>query len=507
MKIDRALFLTVLFFTTSVLMSPFCMAVTVTGSVYLDKNKNGCRDAHEKGLRGIPVSNGAQVVLTDGKGCFSLNVEKGGAVFPIPPSRFVLMGKEPKLPNTAFYAVEQSVTENVGHDFALIPCKTSDTFKVAVVGDIQVNDEQEITYTNRTFMAERMERSDADFHLILGDQVNEKPELTPIVRQMLTQLPVPSRTIYGNHDRILNDSASQDSWYQKWFGPSTYAFNYGNVHFLVFNNILPKGKKGYEGALTAQQLRFAANDLKYVPANHQVVVSMHIPFVYTEGRDSLLRLLEPYSKVLFLSGHMHATGRVFHTNALGKVYQELVAGAVCGGWWTGERDDQGNPSGLMQCGSPRNYYLLDFKQKEIRLRFKAIGLDSDRQMDVWIQGQDSIDKQVPALSALPDGTVMVNVYAGSDSTSVTLQVDDRPLLKMDQQKAVAPAVARIAALGKTNVYPSAGSKKAALRSVASPHLWTALLPKDLPAGIHALKIQAKDRFGYEAEQSVSFYVR
>jgi len=496
-----------LLITGFLIICHYCLALTVSGFVYVDKNKNGYKDAQEKGLSKIPVSNGVQVVLTDAKGYFSLSVEVGGTVFPIPPSNYQLQGKEPKLPNTAFYLVEKQTLETNAHDFALIPFKPSASFRIAVVGDIQVDDEQEVSYTNRTFMTERLERKDDDFQLVLGDLVNEKPELTPVVQQMLMQLPVPSRTVYGNHDRILKDSVSQDSWYQKYFGSSTYAFNYGNVHFLVFNNVLPKGKKGYEGALTAQQLQFAAKDLQYVPSNHQVVVAMHIPLINTDGRDSLLRLLEPYSDVLFLSGHMHATGRIFHKNAQGKVYQELVAGAVCGSWWTGERDDFGNPSGLMQCGSPRNYYLIDFKQKDYSLKFKAIGLDENRQMGIWIQGQDSIDKQVPALNALPKGTVLANVYAGSDSTVVTLQVDDRPPLRMDQIKAVDPVVSRVITLGKADVYPTAGSKRAALRSTPSPHVWTICLPENLTQGIHTLRIQAKDRFGYEAVQSVSFSIR
>jgi hypothetical protein len=41
---------------------------TATGSVFADLNQNGTKDKGEKGIPGVGVSNGIEVVLTDAEG-------------------------------------------------------------------------------------------------------------------------------------------------------------------------------------------------------------------------------------------------------------------------------------------------------------------------------------------------------------------------------------------------------------------------------------------------------
>ena len=57
--------------------SSFTHAKTVTGIVYNDKNKNGNLNRHEKGVKGVAVSNGIDVILTDRKGRYSLELKEG----------------------------------------------------------------------------------------------------------------------------------------------------------------------------------------------------------------------------------------------------------------------------------------------------------------------------------------------------------------------------------------------------------------------------------------------
>ena len=47
---------------------------TVSGHVYEDANGNGGRDRRERGLSGVAVSNGIQVVTTDADGRYELPV-------------------------------------------------------------------------------------------------------------------------------------------------------------------------------------------------------------------------------------------------------------------------------------------------------------------------------------------------------------------------------------------------------------------------------------------------
>lgn len=88
-------------------------------------------------------------------------------------------------------------------DFAIKKISVSDNFSFAAVGDVQVDDIQEIKYTNQTFVSEMLGRNDLDFNLFLGDLVNEKPQLMYDVKSMIEQLSAFSWTVYGNHDRLI----------------------------------------------------------------------------------------------------------------------------------------------------------------------------------------------------------------------------------------------------------------------------------------------------------------
>src|SRR5699024_12172835 len=49
---------------------------TVSGTVFLDENGNKRMDAPEEGIPDVAVSNGREVVLSDGKGNYELPIEE-----------------------------------------------------------------------------------------------------------------------------------------------------------------------------------------------------------------------------------------------------------------------------------------------------------------------------------------------------------------------------------------------------------------------------------------------
>ena len=59
-----------------------------TGVVYVDANQNHQRDADEKPLSDVRVSNGREVVATDAAGRYSLPVDNDTIVFVIKPSGY-----------------------------------------------------------------------------------------------------------------------------------------------------------------------------------------------------------------------------------------------------------------------------------------------------------------------------------------------------------------------------------------------------------------------------------
>ncbi|NGM65119.1 metallophosphoesterase family protein [Sphingobacterium sp. SGR-19] len=68
-------------------------------------------------------------------------------------------------------------------------------------------------------------------------------------------LPASSWTLVGNHDRNTANTAHMEDHFNQHFGASTYAFNYGGVHFIVLNNVFSTGKRSYEGRVSDDQLQ------------------------------------------------------------------------------------------------------------------------------------------------------------------------------------------------------------------------------------------------------------
>src|SRR5690242_13660647 len=58
---------------------------TLRGTVYLDANRNGAREAGERGVANAAVSNGSVVVRTDMQGRYALPIVDGQTVFAIKP--------------------------------------------------------------------------------------------------------------------------------------------------------------------------------------------------------------------------------------------------------------------------------------------------------------------------------------------------------------------------------------------------------------------------------------
>ena len=63
-------------------------AEQAAGYVFADKNGNGQRDPGERGIAGVPVSNGRDVVATGGDGSYRLAVEPETTLFISKPAGY-----------------------------------------------------------------------------------------------------------------------------------------------------------------------------------------------------------------------------------------------------------------------------------------------------------------------------------------------------------------------------------------------------------------------------------
>ncbi|OUQ54108.1 hypothetical protein B5E60_04175 [Alistipes sp. An116] len=454
-----------------------------SGTVFLDRNGNGIRDRGERVLKGIPVSDGDTIVITDRKGRYTLPATAHSSIFPILPSGYEF--PDGGICNTRFRYYPDSTTAS-NADFGLVRRRQPDCFSIAAVGDVQFGDTLEAGYASRTFFSELSARSDIAFSLFLGDLVNDDCTLFPLFRELADKLPMPSWTLPGNHDRDM-DSVRAVIHYNSAFGADTYAFNYGSVHFIILNNVFTVGRRGYVGKLTEKQLRFLRNDLAWVPREKLVVIAQHIPMATVKNKNDVLALLDG-RRCLLLSGHTHSVFR----KRLSENVQELVAGAVCGLLWTGEQDLDLVPRSLQPCGTPRNYFRIDFDKTEYAFRFKGIGLDEAFQADVWIVDGNPQDREIEDLSSLPTGSVVVNLFAGGPETRVRMRIDNGAWQTLTHTIMAAPTVLRSRLRNQQGYLQSKYAHRSPHRNIPSPHIWAGQLPEATLPGPHRMILEARD---------------
>ena len=75
----------------------------VRGTVYLDVNENGIRDPREKGIGGVKVSNGVEVVKTNARGQYEIVLSPESTLFISKPADYRLPLNEVQLPQFYFH--------------------------------------------------------------------------------------------------------------------------------------------------------------------------------------------------------------------------------------------------------------------------------------------------------------------------------------------------------------------------------------------------------------------
>lgn len=497
------------FLLLQILLSYYCWAQqsqeVIHGTIFNDKNKNGVQDSNEKGISGIEVSNGETIVVTDCKGEFVLDMLPGWSVFPILPSNYTF--SKGVVENSLFYYWDPSLSLVKTVKFGIHKTRVGNHFTVNAIGDVQVGNWEELNYASRSLFSELLAGSSMSTNLFLGDLVNNNLTLFSPLKQMISRLPMKSWTVIGNHDRDADTvRINQEVTYNNSWGASYYAFNKGNVHFIVLNNVYGTGMRSYKGRISERQLNFLKNDLKRVSLSKQLVICMHIPLFVTENRNELLSLLAGRGNVLVLSGHLHQVQRSI-TEGNGVTIHELVAGASCGFWWVGEKDQEGVPSALMQCGTPRNYFVFDFTKDSYTFHYKGIGKDSSKNMNIWVAGADSLSNSIRFLTPKKAGDVLITVYGGSLYTNVRCKIDGGEWVPCKHVEEMDPNVARIMTWNHLKVYPTKFSRLNPYRNRPSQQVWSIKLPTECKQGVHSLEVEAADKWGFTAKASRTFCIK
>jgi hypothetical protein len=498
----------------------------VSGIVYEDLNANGKKERKEKVLTDVSISNGTEVVKTDKNGKYELPISDGQTIFVIKPSsheypkdgnnipRFYYIYKPDGSPaNLNYPGVAPTGKLPKSVDFGLLPGTDDKQFTALIFGDPQPYTLDEIQYFKKGIVSEVENIQGITFGAALGDLVGDRPDFFPIYAEAVGKIGVPWFQVMGNHD--MNFDAEKDEFsdesFTAAFGPATYAFNQGEVHFIVIENILypdPRDGQGYWGGLRPDQLAFVENTLKYVPNDKLVVMLMHIPLFEENGdsfrdedREKLLALLSPFSNTLSMSAHTHYMKQTFFGKEDGfqgsKPHHHFNIGTPSGDWYSGKILGDGTPISTMRDGSPKGYVFLEINGTEYTTRYKAAGITSEHQI------------QIHAPKILVEGVrttaqIVANFFTGSASDKVNYRIDEGEWKPMVNFEGADPSFWLEVLEWDTTEKYIPGRRPS--NPVLTDHLWRAAMPGNLPSGEYLLEVAAVDMHGKRHTANHSFKV-
>lgn len=363
-------------FITLALLLTFCNATFashIKGSVKSEKEN----------LSGVIVTDGFNFTQTDEKGNFELETDpQAEFVYLVTPKGYVA----PYTSGTPIFYLPLSENQKKYH-FELIPTGNKDNTELIAMADVQTRTEEQVKRFQEQSMPDlkaTIQAASANTEVIgisLGDIVWDHFEHFPIYKQKMAELNIPVYPVIGNHDhdeKCMSD-IDADSVYKFHFGPNYYAFQVYGAYVIVLDNILYKGERKYDEALTQGQIEWVKGLTQYIPKGSRIIVASHSPFRIRNkgkipGTDSLLVALQNY-RVDLISGHTHLNSN--DEIAPGVIEHNL--GAICGTWWTADENRDGAPNG---------YQVYQISDNSFKWYYKSTGHEPEWQFKIYPEGTD-----------------------------------------------------------------------------------------------------------------------
>jgi hypothetical protein len=486
-----------------------------SGVVFHDRNRNGVRDAFDLGVRGVAVSNGRDVVSTDWRGRYRIAVGDDTILFVIKPGGWSTPVDDNGIPRFYYIHKPQGSPTDLAYpgvsptgplpdriDFSLYRQRESRSFRAILFADTQIYTLDELNLLNRDIIAELI-GTQAAFGLTLGDLVGDDLSLFEPLIESIGQIGLPWYNVIGNHDINVDAKTDRhsDESFERVYGPPTYAFSYGKVHFIALDDVVyggPKDEEGeagpYEAGISEAQLEFVENYLKTVPRDRLVVLAMHIPFesppLSVDEQSALFEILKDRPHTLSLAGHHHYQENRFYGPEEGfdgpQPHHQLTHAATSGSWWLGADDEIGIPHTTMSDGVPNGYSIIQFDGHRYSIRFKAARRSADYQMNIFAPGATTPEDAA-------ETEVLVNVFSGSERTRVEMRLgEDGDWMPLRREAREDPYyLAAIERDLQRNPRPQFFLPPA----IESPHLWVGALPANPPPGTYAIEVRATNMYG------------
>ncbi|MBX7254848.1 MAG: calcineurin-like phosphoesterase C-terminal domain-containing protein [Candidatus Hydrogenedentes bacterium] len=483
------------------------------GMVYNDLNSNSILDNGEPGVPDVCVSNGRDLVVTDESGKWSLPSDDDCTLFVIKPAGWGVQVNSDQIPQYFYHHKPKGspVKQVAGVpptgplppsiNFAVFKQDEPAMFDVLLFGDPQARGTKEVDFVTHD-VVEECAGTSAAFGISLGDIVADDPGLFTTINQSIGQIGIPWYNTFGNHDYNRDATANEyaDDTYELVYGPSTYAFEYGEVSFINLNDVFfkPDGKSVCR--FTDDQLSFVKAYLERVSNDRLVVLLMHIPFLRCENRDDFFSLFSGRPKVLAIAAHTHTQFHRFVDKAGGwpgaNPLHLFVNATVCGSWWCGAFDERGIPHATMNDGAPNGYSVLTFNGAEYSIRFKASRRPADYQMNIYLPSEIQA-------ADVPNTDVLVNVFAGSSRSRVDMRIDRGEWIPLEQSPTEDPDCKRMSELGPYLDQEVLGKKLDTVLGwkmdppSVTDHMWKGKLAGTLAPGTHTVHVRTTDMFGQE----------
>ena len=315
----------------------------------------------------------------------------------------------------------------------------------------------------------------------------------------------------GNHDMDYDAPADSlaDETFEASFGPANYAFNYGDAHVIVLDDILypdPRDAKGYWGGFRKDQLDFVENNLKQVSKDKLIILAFHIPLQHNDGdsfrsadRQRLFDLLQDFPNTLSMSAHTHLQRQNFYGREDGwrqnKPHHEYNAGTTSGDWYSGEPNALDVPASTMRDGTPKGYAFLRITGNQYIIDYKVAGESDDLQINLF-------HPKVVAKGRGTQAGIFANFFMGHEGNTVEYRIDGSDWKPMNYTPAPDPAF--LEQLFKWDTTDKLMPGRRPSNAVNSTHLWRGNIPTNLPVGEHRIEVRATDMFGRTFTQQSTY---
>ncbi|MGV3502097.1 MAG: calcineurin-like phosphoesterase C-terminal domain-containing protein [Adhaeribacter sp.] len=433
-----------------------------------EKKIKGTVTGQGKKLAGVAVSDGFSVVQTDKKGRYELALHE--------QARFVFIS----VPAGYHFPQQQSLTRHFlpldnrqAYDFALTPLETDDTNHTFLIwADPQIKNATDVKMLMQQSVpdVQQLVKNLAPGTLVhgigVGDLVWDNHDLFPKYNEAVAAMGIPFFQALGNHDMDYRQGGDEtsDRTFQKHYGPSYYSFNRGKVHYIVLDDVRYLGsERTYDGHVSQQQLDWLRQDLRFVPKDHLVILSAHIPVAHVKNKAEVYALLEGYQAHI-MTGHTH-----YNKNIIDQGIFEHNHGTVCGAWWTGPICSDGAPSG---------YGVYEVKGNQLSWYYKSTGLAASHQLSLHVE---TLTKQK---------RLIANVWNWDPAWKVEWWADGQYKGALSNSTGLDPLAVKL----------YKGDKLPERRTFAEPGRTDHLFVTHFPPEVKKIRLVATDRFGRQYQQ-------